>query len=1244
MGRRGRSAEPRSTGPPEFIVSAPPQRYANSLERPRGDADESAATSDDEYSKSSYSSRKKKKFKKMFKKKKKKKKKLNGDSSVSSASATGRLASKLASPFSRGGISGEFYNGSSVAFGFDDSAAAQRRRMSKDDRYKVMPASAYPNTYLNREELKTEMNLSSTYYHDLRVPYKKGREIGQLRLEILQCFGLPSSSSSTKDVSAYCMAVCGSHAFKTDIKPPEQNPMWLSRMRRACMFPIFHAYDKIYIGAFDDGLAEDSQASDFIGRVAIDVARLRAGCMYDITLPLRQSAHVFSRQQQGSIRVRMHLIWVSERSAVMSYIPTVRPKWQPNETQKINCLDEKSFRNVANLVHGSHMPGKFSMTLLKATIRELNFSRIHIFRYIRRREIYNLQYWVYPSISGFVFVAWMHSVYANTARYIPGHILTFFLMRLYVNYAYYAMDSVLQNGFTAPSIEELLDALLYGSKGKRKKYIKALNMESDESQTVSPEKHMDTDDDGKVELSDIVKAMRKSVKIQTYKYRLRSYRNAFRGSDAVDFLTRFGYAYSRSEAVMLGRRLSTELKAFEHVGKKFEFDDEDHMYHFLDIDSQKYLIKGHNPRFKRIFQSLGFVSNDLNAEDDHVEFPFAEGTSHPRFTVKESLVARSAETKRLVREREESRDIVDCAEFGVAPVLGEAIVEEDEDVSGMFQPVGQAIKTAYRRTSSVATATMNATANLPQTVMNLPQNITQNIVHRRRTMEFGDPEELYARLKERHNPSLDELLESKVKAANYDPHGDDSDDDVEAVTKKKRKGIIIEEKQLRLPPDQDFSKMTTTVDKPFAKSMIEVRERIHGTIGHFFNDRVYKIDNSLFPTKHPEEKGDPINPKASKRTWMGRQRRRKSNERAGLLDPEGKKKKAKDPRTPYDQRVDEYEKILQINKYSHSNPWINRVAVVVQPIVEILQVPLFVSRAGFNLMTWQDPILSFWVAILGPLLVLFFHLMPYRILFGVAGVYLVGPQNWLYRLFEQTKPGYEPPNFNKIVKKRKPHKQEPYSEIQLFSSMAPGNQHIKFKNVDPQQVKQVVVPKGALKYTRFYDWPPEPEYARVYQAPPPRNLNIKKESIRKNLPGGDEMSDDGYESSDSYWYDATLARTKKKKKKTGLKKVAHQAKKGAGVVVGTTVQGAGAVVDITGAVVGTTVGATMGVAKATSKVTKKAVRGTAKMTVGAVQGTVAAVTATPKAIRRRSKPSLDFDQEEDFSQYLDDDGYHDYYE
>jgi hypothetical protein len=1097
----------------------------------------------------------------------------------------------------------------------------------KNERFKVLPDMAYPNTHWNREQLREEMNRKSTNFHDLRprtVSIKKSGEIGQLRLEILQCFGLPTASM-IREPQAYCMAVLGSFAFKSDVMPAVANPMWLAKMRRACIFPIHVAYAKCYVGVFDNGAAETSQnASDFIGRVVIDVARLRPGCIYDITLPLRQSAHVFTRVQQGAVRVRIQLDWLSERAAIMSYIPAkVKTSSRPDTSQTISCLDEKSFRNVAHAVHGSHMPGKFSMTLLKSTIREVNFTRIHVLRYIRRRELHNLRYWVYPFISGFVFSAWMHAVVFNTVRYIPGHILTFLLLHLYKNYAYYGMDSVLQNGFMAPTFEELLKAVLWGS--RRRRFVQPLHMEVDEKHAINPMEHIEADDDydeankDAIPIYEIAESMRKSLKVTTTKHRLRTYKDCFLGREAVDFLVSFGFAFSRGEAVALGRRLQREVHLFRHISNSYDFDDEDHYFQFLDYDSKKYVIKGHMPQGKRILHAVGFMkdSEGLIESQGHVEFPYATGADVPRFSVKQSLVIRSSEAKKYLKEHEQALDSLDIAEFGVIE-HGNQNQKEDEEPQEE-----NVIKRNVRRASIMAGAAAQTAMNMPGAVINAPGAIAKTVMNapgavgagvaglgnavvgvggavggvvggvvgtKRHNMEFGETAELYDKLEERQNPTLDELIEEQKNANTYDKYEYDSDDDVDDVKKTRQKQYIIEEKHLKKPPNQDFSQKARSGDKSLTKSISDARHKAHGLLLHAFNDQVYKVDPHLFPTIMAET--DNLASVSTKKGRFGKKRRK-----ASMNHSEDSRKKARS--TPYDTRLDELDKVLQIKKHSHGNPWINRVGVIIQPLVEVVQVGLFLFRAVFNVMTWQDPILSFWLGFGGPMVVLLLHFAPWRLFFFVSGIAFVGPQNYVIRFLNESRPDYEPPDFDKLVKKKKKQKEENYDEIQFFSSQAPGNQQVKYKDVDPKEVKQVVVPNHMLMHTpRFYDWPPEPAYAKVYSSRPGAHQNEDE----------DDMSESN-NSNDAYWFDPALAKKKKKKKK-GLKKVAAQAKKGAGAVVSGTL-------DVGGTVLERSKGTTVGLARVTTKVTKKAVKGTGHAVIG-----------TASRLRNRKSIVQQYDDEE----------------
>eukprot|EP00980_Cylindrotheca_fusiformis_P011256 scaffold2587_cov101-Cylindrotheca_fusiformis.AAC.5 len=511
-----------------------------------------------------------------------------------------------------------------------EKLAQKKGKNTVNERFRVTPDTHYPNTYMNRNELRQEMNMKSVNCQDLRRSPTSPRnkqdndddEIGQVLVEVLQCFGLPIVSAF-REVSAYAIGVCGSNAFKTDVMPAVANPMWLRKMKRAAIFPLTTgAYQKVFVGVFDNGSTEPYY--EFIGRVVIDISRLRPGCVYDVTLPLRQSSHVFSREPRGAIRLRLHLHWYNERAAILSYLPKRARRrhnnsadgnnfFSPNESHQIHCADERGFRNVAQVVHGRDMPGKFSLTLLKATVREIDFMRIHYSRYLRKREMYNLRHWVHPFISAFVFLSWMHAVIANTVRYIPAHIVTFLLLHMFKNYVRYGMRR--GEGFIPPSLEEIFLAFVFGKEGRQRRYIEPLNMERDDqdasldhlavmdsttttttttttaSQDEDPTTTFEDDDEGNashatdetessttdvVPLNRIAEHMRQALRVKDHRTWMGTYKDCFTGTEAVNFLLTYGYAPSRKDAVSVGKRLYKETKLFEHILQKYDFEDMPH--------------------------------------------------------------------------------------------------------------------------------------------------------------------------------------------------------------------------------------------------------------------------------------------------------------------------------------------------------------------------------------------------------------------------------------------------------------------------------------------------------------------------------------------------------------------------------------------------------------------------------------------------------------------------------------------
>ena len=107
-----------------------------------------------------------------------------------------------------------------------ESMARKEGPNHADEAFQIFPDHAYPNTKMTRKQLRKNMNAQSAFFHDLRMPRLSGgsKELGKLRLEVLQCFGLPTTSL-VKEVSAYAVAVMGSCAFQTDIIPNVANPM-----------------------------------------------------------------------------------------------------------------------------------------------------------------------------------------------------------------------------------------------------------------------------------------------------------------------------------------------------------------------------------------------------------------------------------------------------------------------------------------------------------------------------------------------------------------------------------------------------------------------------------------------------------------------------------------------------------------------------------------------------------------------------------------------------------------------------------------------------------------------------------------------------------------------------------------------------------------------------------------------------------------------------------------------------------
>lgn len=256
--------------------------------------------------------------------------------------------------------------------------------------YKVQPGWAYPNVWMTPQELKREMLRRSDHWHDLRedvlsTPITESlaggpdgktrpRQIGSLHVEVLSCHGLPREETVANAINlsdgsggAVVYLVAGSNAFCTDIIPGIRDHFWLRKTKRAVIFPLYHPYARLYAGVFD------ADTNDFAGRAMVDVAELRPNSLYNVTLPLRQTAQLYTRRGRGTIQLRFKLEWEDEKAAVLSYLP---PNLNANPVS-VPCGDKVALRNVARTVHGVDMHGKWSRPIMKATTKELKLYKKH---------------------------------------------------------------------------------------------------------------------------------------------------------------------------------------------------------------------------------------------------------------------------------------------------------------------------------------------------------------------------------------------------------------------------------------------------------------------------------------------------------------------------------------------------------------------------------------------------------------------------------------------------------------------------------------------------------------------------------------------------------------------------------------------------------------------------------------------------------------------------------------------------
>lgn len=85
--------------------------------------------------------------------------------------------------------------------------------------------------------------------------------------------------------------------------------------------------------------------------------------------------------------------------------------------------------------------------------------------------------------------------------------------------------------------------------------------------------------DDEEKLAKVAEQLSANLLVKDRQYRMKTYKNAFLGTDAVSFLTSMGHAKTEAEALDIGNKLM-EMGFFKHVTKDHKLKNEGLFYRF----------------------------------------------------------------------------------------------------------------------------------------------------------------------------------------------------------------------------------------------------------------------------------------------------------------------------------------------------------------------------------------------------------------------------------------------------------------------------------------------------------------------------------------------------------------------------------------------------------------------------------------------------------------------------------------
>jgi hypothetical protein len=346
----------------------------------------------------------------------------------------------------------------------------------------------------------------------------------------------------------------------------------------------------------------------------------------------------------------------------------------------------------------------------------------------------------------------------------------------------------------------------------------------------------------------------------------------------------------------------------------------------------------------------------------------------------------------------------------------------------------------------------------------------------------------------------DEEGYGKMDDSDEDSDDDDEDEAQRAARKKKKQGRLFEAGQasktrrIRVGPPQNSDKSGRKL--PPQAHLSRVEHMLHKATKNISVEHVH------FPPPHVQSQlGKEVNAKG----------------------PAGDVLTAKEK-----QHYDEFDKLLGY-RTKNPNPIVRITSSFLGPLMRMIRIVIYAVRISFNICSWRDPYLSFWIFAFLCALAFVLLIFPWRTFFFLASLVLLGPQNIAVRKYlerrakereieekeqkekddlnddaiettalEPTKSSTKKSNLaskedenkdDKGKKKRlwgrsskKDAEDEQAQEIieaELYQSPRPAFYAHTRPARRTQVPRDVAVPYFRFRKDRFYDWPPDPTVSRA---------------------------------------------------------------------------------------------------------------------------------------------------------------------